>query len=288
MTRIPLGYVKGMQAFNAFFELLYDCLQESLPAAALSKSGAYAWRSYRIDTYETLAKCHYYFLTYCGDPRHLILEEAYWDSQKRYCRPFMLRLDLQESRFFLLDMIEQRAFLSEFIRRALQQALIWQGSRGRATEVAPDRLKGRETARNPRREPPGPRRITDDYVVSIPLQNQLFEMLKGAVREAVGSMSAPFSNGVNFKFNYQWRNWAFRGYLMKILSSDGSVPRGRYPYRWNIYYDTPAVISLESYDGRYVRPVDHLDLLRTGFFELEEAEQSDALKRFASTALGKC
>jgi hypothetical protein len=285
MARVPASYVSGMKAFSAFFEMLYDCLQELLPTAVLSKSGAYVWRGYRIDAYETLAKCHYYFLVYCGDPKHLILEEAYWDSRHRYCRPFMLRLNLQDSRLFLLDMAEQRAFLSEFIRRAAQQALIWQESSGRATVVTPDRLEGREIASNPRSEPPEPRQIGEDYLVSTPLQNRLFGMLKDAVSDAAADLPG-LSHGVDFKFNASWYNWDFRGQAMKAFASDGFLPEGPYPFRWNIYYDTPAVITLESYDGKRTERIDHLDLQNSGFFDLEEAEQREALKRFALRALG--
>lgn len=46
MTKISGRYLSGMRAFNAFHDLLYDCLKESLPQATLSKSGAFRWRGY--------------------------------------------------------------------------------------------------------------------------------------------------------------------------------------------------------------------------------------------------
>jgi hypothetical protein len=287
MTQISSRYLSGMREFHAFHELLYACLRKSLPEATLSKSGAYRWRGYRIDAYETLARGHYYFLTYPDDPKHLLLEEAYFDSRSVYHRPFVLRLNLQDARLFLLDLAEQRSFLSEFIVRASRQALIWQASRGRTTVVAPDMLDGREVHQYARMRPTELRQINKDYLVSTKLQTRLFEMLKGAIQSATKHMPAPLSNGVYFEANAHPHNWAYRGQRMKPKKADGSVPQGPFPCRWNIYYDTPGVICLEKYDGIHAKPFDRLDLVQVGFFDLGESEQQKVLERFALQALGR-
>lgn len=215
------------------------------------------------------------------------MEEAYFDTKGKYHRPFVLRLNLQESQFFLLDLDEQRAFLSKFIVQAARQALIWQESEGRKTLVAPDDLEGHKVQPNARSKPAELRQITCDYVISTPLQTKLLEMLRDAVSVAAESLSARFPDGVYLEPNDHWRNWEYRGYRMQARAADGSVPKGPFPYRWNIYYDAPAVIWLEFYDGEHAERIDRLDLQQVRFFDLDENEQQNVLEQFVVRSLGE-
>ena len=291
MAQISSRYISGMREFCAFHDLLYACLQDSLSEATFSTSGAYSWRGYRVDEYKTLARGQYYFLTYPGDPKHLLLEEAYWDSKKKYCRPFALRLNLQESCFFLLDQAEQQAFLSEFVAQATRQALIWQASEGRTEltlKIAPDRINGHAVAQSARRKAAEVHgKVTDDYLEAMSLQNQLFNRLTDAIGAVAARMPGPLSNGVHLEPNAHPRNWAYRGYRMKPLAADGSVPPGHHPYRWNIYYADPARIWLGSYDGTPARQIRSLALEQEGFFDLDESAQQAMLEDFVLEGLGQ-
>jgi len=81
MNELTYKYLDGMQAINHFFEMLYTAIQdvmvkrEDKPKALISKSGAWVWRSYRIDDYGELARGQYYFQISPNDDKILYSED---------------------------------------------------------------------------------------------------------------------------------------------------------------------------------------------------------------------
>ena len=172
MTTKTEAYIRGMEAINNFYNMLYAAMLESMPGARIIANGAYVWRGYQIDHFEDLAQGQYFCEIYPGDPdiflrqngtinsfscRELVFQEDYNDRHYKpvdqreilHCiktgdqyYPFRVSFDLYRSRFFLLNNAEQYGMLKNFVAYAAKQALIWNRSYSRKLVTNPKFLNG--------------------------------------------------------------------------------------------------------------------------------------------------
>jgi hypothetical protein len=61
-------YIRGMEAINNFYVMLYQAMKSAMPTAQVSKTGAYVWRGYQINAFEGLAPNLYFCEIYPGNP----------------------------------------------------------------------------------------------------------------------------------------------------------------------------------------------------------------------------
>jgi hypothetical protein len=277
-----------MHSSNHLFLMLYDAMRESLPEAELSKTGAFDWRGYRIDSYQTLATCQYFCQVYFQRPQVIVFQEAY--KFKGYRHPFRLSLNLKESNFFILNEDEQRQMLVDFVGFASKQALMWQASSGRAAEAATLHIpevfsQGYAVARNEMNRTIVVRQVSREYLQAIDLQSQLFSLLQDVIQMMVPYLPEPLNNGVVVQPNVHWRNWDWRGCRLKVKEEDGSVPVGSFDYVFNIYNEEPDYLVCNTFDGRLRTPIKKLNLFQDRFFDKTEEKQFDLLQEFVHDAL---
>ena len=91
-------YVRGMQAINNFYAMLYQALKGAMPTAQISKNGAYVWRGYQIYDFEDLAPNIYYCEIYPGDPLALGISRDRIDDFSKIPSEAPLKLDINIDR----------------------------------------------------------------------------------------------------------------------------------------------------------------------------------------------
>jgi hypothetical protein len=227
-------YVRGMQAINNFYNMLYAALRDKMTDAQFSLSGAYVWRGYKIDHYKELAVGQYYCHIYPHDPANLIFQEGYLDpnhvptefeiknkiSQGSYYYPFSEYLNLIHNRFFDLDKDQQFSILKNFIDYASQQALIWQGSEARARVTGPEFLKGKEWRIRKSVTPKPFDKVDLNFLYAWRLQDELFAQLETIIRDDTPTV---IGREIEWLFrNAHYLNFDHRGYRLKFKGlSDG-------------------------------------------------------------------
>lgn len=297
------AYLRGMQAVNNFYSMLYSAMLEAMDGVLISKNGAYVWRGYRIDTYLDLAPGQYYCQIYPGNPdsfiRHdgsinaftckdLIFHEAYKDPKHKpidrreikhciktgnYYYPFQISLDLYRSRFFLLSVSEQHTMLKNFIAMAAEQALLWQHSEARLRTTNQKFINGKKQTRSPVKNRRLFERISMDFLDVWKMQTDLFSVL---VRSLQNNAQRITGKPIAYlRPNAHIQNFDFRGYRLKF---DGLFEGSQSDYRWAIYYETPELLHCFFNDGKRLIPHKIYNLKEQGWFDLTvELQESEIL-----------
>jgi hypothetical protein len=302
-------YVRGMEAINNFYSMLYDAMLEGMPGEKrILPNGAYGWRGYQIDQYQNLARGQYYCQVYPGNPdqflrgngtinsftcRELVFQEAYEDSkhtpiderEQKHCiqtgnyyYPFQVSLDLYRSRFFLLNKEEQFAVLKTFVSCASDQALIWHRSNARLQVTNSNFLEGKEVNRKPpKSEPFG--KVNVEFLDIWGMQDDLFTTLKKILRE---NASKIIGKDIRWLWpNANINNFDFRGYRLKF---ENFLPGNRFDYLWAIYFKEPKYKFLGCFTPEK-RLIHNYNLEENAFFDLACEEQDKELMKFVTKCL---
>lgn len=275
-------YVMAMQSFNDFFEMLFWVLQNSVkPKIELSTSSAFGWRGYQFDEYSNLAPSRYGFQIYYGNPEILLCQESYRDSNNQYFYPFKRKINLQETEFFSFTKQEQIIFLEDFVNYGLAECILWQNSDYRKSKIPPEYRTGKKVT-NWRVNAQDFGQVSDKYLLAAPMQEKLFAMLENSLDR----MTLLVLSRTNTKeVNTQWRNWAFRGFKMKINEPDGAEPPGRFEYVWRIYFQKPTFIYFEFYDGKSTQKLQPPFEMNSEFLNSAESQQQIAIDNFVKKSL---
>jgi hypothetical protein len=270
-------YVVAMESFNSFFEMLYSVLKKSA-ISEISTSSAFIWRGYQIDRYKNLAASQYYFEIYYEDSHILRFQESYKDSKYEY--PFRLERDLKETGFFYLNQQEQTAFLENFVKDALEKAVVWQDSKDRKSIVPAKFIFGKKRT-NLKESVKKFGQVSEEYLRVSPMQKEIFSMLG----KSLDRMTKLVLSRTNTREpNSQWRNWTFRGYRMKINRPDGTKPPGPFDYTWRIYFYEPTLICFETNGGKKSRRLSYLPM-DDEFLNSSENEQQMSIDGFVKKSL---
>ena len=280
MEKIDSNYLPAMQAYNDFFEMLYSAIKSVEPEIELSKSAAYVWRSYRIDKYKDFATCTYYFNIYAHEPRKLALTENFFHGGKPYNQD-IISINLEEDIFFNLDKNGQMAFLENFVRNALADGELWQGSKERKLWVPEAKFHGTHPSLKPKTSSRNVSQISDKFLLAMPMQDYLFAILAASVKR-IGE--AKYSRRIELRPNMSWFNWDFRGYRMWICNKDGSKPSGPCEHLWRIYLGPAAWDKI--YFERNDDEVAHLPIftMDNQFLNSTGPEQETAIDEFVQRA----
>jgi hypothetical protein len=280
MTSSMINYLKAAKAYDDFFYMLYDAMRNAIPKAQLSKSGAYVWRAYRIDSYRFLAKNQYYCEIYHHNPQVLKFQESFqYKGTYRYF--IMKQSNLKEEGFFHLSRDEQLEFLEKFVVDGEDKAIRWQISTKRKEEVPKEFQNGTDSLRNEFKESYSISRIPEEFLEFLPLQDKFFSFLVKAITKA---SKVVLAKEVSLLPNASWFNWDFRGYRMKFITSSGDVPEGPSDYTWRIYYKEPNRLQCE-YNKTDKHPRIHPFIMDGSFLTSSEEEQAEKLYQYATEVL---
>lgn len=275
------SYIRGMNDVNNFYGMLYAAMRASMPGAQISQSGAYVWRGYRIDAFQTLAHGQYYCQIYPDRPGILMLQEGYLDAKHRgeekekklgikagqYYYPFTETIDLRRTRFFEFNQEEQLGFLGSFIDGALQKALIWQQSNVRQ-KVTNSKFQHGKIPRLIRvRVPDAFGRVGEDFLAAWEYQRLLWQTLINILNQV--------PNREWVRPNASIHNFGFRGLRLKLISSSQTS-------RWSIYFNEPDRIRFQIPKGKR----NSYSLIENKYFDLTANEQGTQLREFAQASLG--
>jgi hypothetical protein len=291
-------YLQGMQAVNNFFEMLYTAMLAAMPGATFSKSGAWVWRAYKIDSYKQLAKGQYYCHISTGNPNILIFKESYYNPHYQsidprdekykikdgsYYHPFRITLNLYQSRFFLLNTSEQYQLLENFVAYAAEQALLWQTSQARARPevTSPEFIYGKQQRPFPHNKRRDYQQVSIEYLEAFSLQEKLLTNLKKVLEK-----KAPQIVGRDIEWlreNANWHNWDFRGWRLKF---QGLTPGASTDYVWEIHYTEPERLVCCAYNEGSRNRIGYFDIQATKHFDLADEQQTDELDKFITRMLG--
>lgn len=280
MTKVTPEYLPAMKALNDFYAMLYQAMLSAMPDVKISTTGAYGWRGYRIDLYQSLAINQYYCQFYPHEPNVLLFKESF-NFKGKYQNPFVIKKDLHEAGFFSMIQLEQLSFLTDFVQTAAEQALIWQESEERKNIVPEEFLMGKPIRRRELKVEISFKKVPEVFLRAFPMQDHFFKLLASAIEKACKEV---FQREADLHENNNWQNWEFRGYRMKIRKTTGEIPKGSSDFTWRIYFDSPDLLNCELYKGRGYSAIlpFHLDI---DFLSASEQEQSEHLYQYALQAL---
>jgi hypothetical protein len=276
-------YVRGMEAINNFYCMLYAAMLKSMPEAIISASGAYVWRGYRIDKYQDLTSGHYYCQIYPQDTKKLLFQEGYLDptrqvsqfekdyqiQQGQYYYPFSESLDLVHSRFFDFDKNDQFMLLEKFIIYAAEKACHWQNSDARNKGEGEPNQKGRRPRFVPVRKQGTFGRVSIEFLQAWEDQTQVLKNIKKI-------LCKDFPNHEWIRPNASIHNFWFRGMRLKL-------PGETETSRWEIHFDDFGKVKFRIPKGRR----NIFDLVENGFFDLSTPEQTKQLQQFIHASMDK-
>lgn len=273
MVDLTPQYLPAMRALNNFYLMLYDALITAMPEAKFSKSGAYVWRGFRVDSYKSLATNQYYCQVDPDRPKMLVFKESF-QVRGKYRDYIMAEVDLLDAGFFNGSCEEQQKFLVDFIAKAAQSSLIWQDSKDRLDAFVkfPKYLYGTNNFRQIFEEKYSVKKVQEDFIHAFPAQDQCFILLGRGIEKACGK--------VHLIPNAHWCNYDFRGYRMKFLDASGEPLPGPSKYVWRIYYQQPAHLTCERYNIKNYPNIPPFHLSQ-GFLSSSEEEQAESLYQFA-------
>jgi hypothetical protein len=280
-------YIRGMDAINNFYNMLYAAMRAAMREAEIFASGAYVWRGYQILTYKELAYGQYGCQIYPDNPRELLFQESYKDPkhkasefekkhkivQGRYYYPFSASLDLIHTRFFDFEKDEQFSLLKSFVTGASEQARIWQRSDARKKVTGKPFLEGNKPKSSPVDIASNYEQVGEEFLQAWDLQKALFDKLKVFLKEDI--LKNKITKGQWVRENASIYNFDFRGLRLRFETTSTSL-------RWSIYFDEPDRIKFYDPNGKR----NSYNLVHNGYFDLSPDEQTKQLTDFVYTNLG--
>jgi hypothetical protein len=269
----------------------------AMPDVALSKSGAWVWRAYKIDSYKELAKGQYYCQIYPPSPNTLFFKESYYDPSYQpidprdeiyrvktgsYYHPFSVTLNLYQARFFLLSASEQHQLLHNFVAYAAEQALLWQNSQIRAEVTSPEFIHGKQPRPFRHNKHRDYQQVSVEYLEAFSLQEQILSRLEEVIKKI-----APQIVGREIEWlrkNANWHNWDFRGWRLKF---QGLTPGSSTDYVWDIYYEQPERLVCSAYNEGSRNRIGYFDIQAANYFDLEDEQKTQELDKFVVRMLGQ-
>jgi hypothetical protein len=280
MRKINSEYPAAMQAYDDFFEMLFSAIKTVAPEIKISRSGAYVWRSYRIDKYMDLATGPYNFNIYHDSPETLEFLENFFFKGKPYSQTIE-SVNLEEEGFFDLDKADQMNLLENFVRVSLEKGKVWQNSDERRDWVPEDVFNGTKPRLKPKTAGKSVGKISVKYLLAMPMQDYLLDLLCDAIYR-IGPEFYP--GKPHLEPNASWFNWDFRGYRMWNGDADGAKPDGPCEYLWRIYMDK------DEWDKVYFLRNDDPDAdlpsleMNADFLNASKPEQIKAIDEFVRKA----
>lgn len=290
-------YLLGMQAINNFYAMLYQAMKVAMPKAVLCTNGAYVWRGFQIKKFEDLAENQYYCQIYPSENNLtsvLIFKESYIDPSIKsidgyeeklglyphpYCYPFRVSLDLYRTRFFLMDVDDQYLMLENFVRYAVQQALIWQRSDIRTKITSEEFLNGAPRRSFGKYKPAGEmKHVGIEFMEAWRIQHKMFESLQQAL--TIFMAKKPEEEKDWIRKNASPYHFNFRGCFMK---SEKLLP-DEFDIRWIVNFIEPEFLKCITSKKEFI---DQYNLVKHNYFDLPEDQQRKELTGFIKKCLDR-
>lgn len=306
--------------------MLYTAIQdvmvkrEDKPKALISKSGAWVWRSFRIDDYGELARGQYYFqispnddkILYSEDdelnhikgtiqkhglsytPHTLIFKESYIEQDYKPSDPMEEQYGLKSGTYhdpfwITLDLYKSRFFLLNVDEQYSQLHDFIDFAIGQAKLWQNSEARKRETLEKfvngakPDRHPRGAPKGFDQVTPEFltALRSQAF-----LFKKLWDVLYERLGENIQWLWpNAHWRNWDFRGLRLKVKDLSQKLHAD---YLWSIYYEydkkdsfrRPDRLACFSYDGKNRTGISYLDINEKNLFDLQDERQTEEIRAF--------